>query len=163
MTDTPDRPGKRLTVHNASVTTMAIEVKTLMIGARQVTQGIFRQLSEEPLIAKDGTLNGIPWGRVNYCPGGKNCGVYNIRSYGGGFEDRFDTEHMHIVWQQCANLYRSFVHSAHAESRRFQIYRELGFHGIRACAWEGYSEDVQERQRDVRAALAQLPQLFIGG
>lgn len=154
---------KQLTVHNASVTTMTVEVKTLTIGARQVTLGIFRQLDEGPLIANDGTLNGIPWGRVNYCPDGKNCGVYTITSYGGDCQNRFDAEHMHIVWQQGVNLYRSFVHSADAESRRLQTFREIGFHGIRTCPWENYSEDVRQRHRDVRATLAQLDQLFIGG
>jgi len=59
---------KQLTVNNATVTTMAVEVKTLTIGARQVTQGIFKQLIEEPLIAEDGTLNGVPWGHVTWHP-----------------------------------------------------------------------------------------------
>jgi hypothetical protein len=83
---------KRLTVHNASVTTMTVEVKTLTIGARQVTQGIFRQLIEERLIAEDGTLNGTPWGHVTWHPG--NC----------------PTEpHRHVVWQRGEELRRSTV------------------------------------------------------
>ena len=84
---------KQLTVHNASVTTMSVEVKALKIGARQVTQGIFRQLIEEPLIAEDGTLNGNPWGYVTWHP--DKC-------------DR-DREHWHIVWQNGTELRRSTV------------------------------------------------------
>jgi hypothetical protein len=84
--------GKRLTVHNASVTTMTVEVKTLTIGARQVTQGIFKQLIEEPLIAEDGTLNGVPWGHVTWHPEGCTR-----------------DDHWHIVWQRGENLRRAHV------------------------------------------------------
>lgn len=85
---------RQLTVHNASVTTMTVEVKTLTIGTRQVTQGIFRQLIEEPLIAEDGTLNGVPWGHVTWHP--DRC-------------DGHRTEHWHIVWQSGAELRRAWV------------------------------------------------------
>lgn len=84
---------KKLTVHNASVTTMSVEVKTLTIGARQVTQGIFRQLIEEPLIAKEGVLNGTPWGHVTWHP--DKCDG--------------DREHWHIVWQKGDELRRAKV------------------------------------------------------
>lgn len=93
---------KQLTVQNASVTTMTVEVKTLTIGARQVTQGIFRQLIDEPLIAKDGTLNGVPWGHVTWHP--DKC-------------DR-DPEHWHSVWQNGTELRRSTV----ASTPRFDPY-----------------------------------------
>lgn len=86
---------KQLTVQNASITTAAIEVKTLMIGARQVTQGIFRQLIEEPLIAEDGTLNGVPWGHVTWHP--DKCEVA--------------AAHWHIVWQHGEELRRSRVYT----------------------------------------------------
>lgn len=84
---------RQLTVHNASVTTMTVEVKTLTIGTRQVTQGIFRQLIEEPLIAEDGTLNGVPWGHVTWHPNG--CADLD--------------RHWHIVWQAGAGLRRARV------------------------------------------------------
>lgn len=83
---------KQLTVHNATVTTVAVSVKTLTISGKQVTLAVFRQLREEPLIAHDGTLNGVPWGYVNYHPG--NCG-------GNG--------HWHVVWQQGEELLRSRI------------------------------------------------------
>lgn len=85
--------GKQLNVQNATVTTATIEAKTLTIGARQVTQGIFRQLIEEPLIAEDGTLNGVPWGHVTWHP--DKCGD--------------ESEHWHIVWQAGQSLRRSQV------------------------------------------------------
>lgn len=85
--------GKQLTVQNATVTTATIEVKTLTIGARQVTQGIFKQLIEEPLTAEDGTLNGVPWGHVTWHP--DKCGD--------------DSDHWHVVWQSGQNLRRSQI------------------------------------------------------
>ncbi|MET9388439.1 hypothetical protein ABZY09_47675 [Streptomyces sp. NPDC002928] len=83
----------RLTPQNATVTTATIRVQALTIGKRQVTLAVFRQLKEEPLIAEDGTLNGDPWGVVNYHP--DKCSD--------------DPEHLHVVWQNGDELRRSAV------------------------------------------------------
>ncbi|MEV7163129.1 hypothetical protein AB0N60_13630 [Streptomyces microflavus] len=85
---------KQLTTQNATITTAAVEVKTLTISGKQVTLAVFRQLREQPLIAQDGTLNGEPWGFVNYHP--DKCG-----------DDRF--AHVHIVWQRGPELLRARV------------------------------------------------------
>lgn len=85
---------KQLTVHNATINTAAVEVKTLTISGKQVTLAVFRQLREEQLIADDGTLNGVPWGYVNYHP------------------DKCDQPgHRHYVWQRGDELLRSRVES----------------------------------------------------
>lgn len=84
-----------LTVHNAEIKTAAVEIRTLTISGKQVTLAVFRQLREEPLVAKDGTLNGVPWGTVNYHPVPKQC------------EDVRD--HWHVVWQKGSELLRSTV------------------------------------------------------
>jgi len=88
--------GKQLTAHNAVITTASVEIKTLTVSGRQVTQALFRQLREEKLIAEDGTLNGVPWGYVNYHP--DKCG------------DHSDT-HQHFVWQVGNELRRSRVNA----------------------------------------------------
>ncbi|MBT2425222.1 hypothetical protein J7F02_05860 [Streptomyces sp. ISL-112] len=85
---------KQLTTQNATITTAAVEVKTLTISGKQVTLAVFRQLQEEPLIAEEGTLNGEPWGVVNYHP--DKCG-----------DDRF--AHVHVVWQRGPELLRARV------------------------------------------------------
>jgi hypothetical protein len=87
---------KMLTTQNAQITTAAVEVKTLTISGKQVTLAVFRQLREEPLISEDGTLNGAPWGVVNYHP--DKCGVHL-------------TEHVHVIWQAGAELLRSRVNA----------------------------------------------------
>jgi hypothetical protein len=155
--------GKQLNVQNATVTTATIEVKTLTIGARQVTQGIFKQLIEEPLIAEDGTLNGVPWGHVNYCS--DDCGSYHYRDSRPGVQRDWDRGHRHFIWQRGTTLYRCVVYSVDAESRgRLQHRRDVDSNRhVSFCAWDAYSDETRERHRQVRATLAQLPQLFIGG
>src|SRR5438132_1220616 len=83
----------QLTVHNAEVKTAAVEIRTLTISGKQVTLAVFRQLQEQPLVAENGTLNGLPWGTVNYHP--DRCGDSG--------------EHLHVVWQQGGELRRSLV------------------------------------------------------
>jgi hypothetical protein len=82
----------QLTTETATITTAAIQIQTLTIGKKQVTLAVFRQLREEPLIAEDGTLNGVPWGTVNYHP-----------------EKCIAGRHWHIVWQRGTELLRSRV------------------------------------------------------
>lgn len=84
---------KQLTTQNATITTAAVELKTLTVSGKQVTLAVFRQLREEPLIADDGTLNGVPWGTVNYHP--DKCGD--------------EASHWHVVWQRGSELRRSHV------------------------------------------------------
>lgn len=84
----------QLTVHNAQISTATVEIKTLTISGKQVTLAVFRQLIEQPLIASDGTLNGVPWGTVNYHP--DKC-------------SSDDPRHWHVVWQDGGELRRSRV------------------------------------------------------
>lgn len=85
--------GAPLTTRNAEIKTAAVEVRALTISGKQVTLAVFRQLRDEPLIAEDGTLNGVPWGTVNYHP--NKCSD--------------DVEHWHVVWQRGSELLRSRV------------------------------------------------------
>jgi hypothetical protein len=84
---------RQLTTQNATITTAAVEVKTLTISGKQVTLAVFRQLKEERLVAEDGTLNGEPWGAINYHP--DKCSAA--------------AEHLHVVWQKGTELRRAYV------------------------------------------------------
>lgn len=84
---------KVLDVHTAELVTAAVEVKTLTIRGKQVTLAVFRQLEEKQLLLDDGSLAGIPWGRVNYHP--DKCA--DARA------------HMHLVWQEDSELRRARV------------------------------------------------------
>lgn len=82
----------KLTVQNAEIRTASVEIKTLTVSGKQVTQAVFKQLPERRLVADDGTLNGVPWGRVNYHP------------------DKCDeAPHLHVVWEVGKELLRSRV------------------------------------------------------
>lgn len=82
-----------LTVHNAQLSTATVQVRTLTISGKQVTLAVFRQLKDEPIISGKGTLNGIPWGTVNYHP--DRCGD--------------QPDHWHVVWQKGDELRRCSV------------------------------------------------------
>lgn len=118
---------KQLTTQNATITTAAVEVKTLTISGRQVTLAVFRQLREEPLIAEDGTLNGVPWGAVNYHP--DKCGDAPLK-------------HWHIVWQRGDELLRS------------RVYEKPSFDWPRASDWA--PEGTQVFWSDVAGAYVEM-------
>lgn len=86
---------KQLTTQNATITTAAVEVKTLTISGKQVTLAVFRQLREEALLDGGGAFTGEPWGYVNYHP--DKCDG--------------DPQHLHVVWQRGSDLLRSRVNA----------------------------------------------------
>jgi hypothetical protein len=94
--------GRRLSTHEATIRTAAVEVKTLTIRGKQVTQSVFRQLLREDLLDPETVaLRGVPWGKVNYfwtqCP--------------NPYRERlgFDTAHLHVVWQRGDELRRDCI------------------------------------------------------
>lgn len=113
---------KQLTTQNATITTAAVEVKILTISGKQVTLAVFRQLKEEPLIAEDGTLNGEPWGSVNYHP--DKCSDA--------------AEHLHVVWQKGAELRRSNVAAVPNFDLVFPDGHQAGTHWYRSTAANRY-------------------------
>ncbi len=92
-----------LNVHNAQISTVKVEVKTLTISGKQVTLAVFRQLIDELLIAEDGRLKGVAWGTVNYHP--DKCSD--------------DPPHWHIVWQLGDELRRAKVSAAYKPEEVF--------------------------------------------
>lgn len=119
-----------LTVHNAEVRTATVEVKTLTVSGRQVTLAVFRQLREQTLIADSGTLNGVPWGTVNYHP--DKCA---------------DTDpHWHVVWQRGTDLLRDRVTQAVTFDRLFTPPSGEAY--INALAAEA---PIDDEQRDLSA------------
>lgn len=86
-----------LTVRNAQVTTATVEIRTLTVSGKQVTQAVFRQLAESPVIDEaTGELRGLPWGTVNYHP---DPMCKHLSPDG----------HLHVVWQDGRQLRRSFT------------------------------------------------------
>jgi hypothetical protein len=86
--------GKVINIQDAKIRTVSIGIQSLTINDKQVTLAVFRQLYEEALISDDGTLNGLPWGIVNYHP--DKCADHG-------------SPHMHVVWQKGDELRRSRI------------------------------------------------------
>lgn len=110
---------KQLTVHNATITTAAVEVKTLTLSGKQVTLAVFKQLREETLIGEDGNFLGEPWGFVNWHP--NKC--------------EGDKEHLHVVWQKGSDLLRAQVS---VPWDAFHLHPAMGQYAEALIA-EGYS------------------------
>ncbi len=81
------------TVHNVQVRTATIAVNVLTLNERHMTLSVFRQIRLRDLINEDGTLNGQPWGFINY------------------HADKCDKEpeHLHVLWQSGDDLFRATV------------------------------------------------------
>jgi hypothetical protein len=83
-----------LTVQNALVRSAAVEVKTLTVSGRQITQALFRQVPYQAILGPRGELNGPPWGWVNYW-----------------WPDapRWGEDPLHVLWQHGGELRRACV------------------------------------------------------
>lgn len=84
------------TKHHAELTTASVAVQTMIVAGQRLTLALFRQLRERPLISEeDGvTLNGKPWGVVEYHPAPKTCPK---------------SEHLHVVWSEDSTLLRDTI------------------------------------------------------
>ncbi|MEU1293030.1 hypothetical protein ABZ439_11450 [Streptomyces sp. NPDC005840] len=107
------------TADSTSIETATVQIRTLNVGAKQMTQGIFRQLLTEQTISTSGHVRGTPWGIVNYHP--DRC------------EDA--KEHLHVVWQSGAELRRAYVSAPEFAYLRHPLVGEyvtaLVFEGVR--------------------------------
>ena len=84
---------RKITTETVTIQTATVEIKSLTLNNKQMTQAVFRQLKEEPLIdEKTGELLGQPWGTVNY------------------FWGACSPNHLHIVWQKESELRRACVY-----------------------------------------------------
>lgn len=69
MTAETRRDGNALALATGDVgiTTAAVTIRVMKVGARQMTQAIFRQLPADRLVDEEAVaLRGVPWGWVNY-------------------------------------------------------------------------------------------------
>jgi hypothetical protein len=115
-----------LTPNNAVLTTATIEIATLRLDKRQVTQSVFRQVHERSPIAVDGGLidGAVPWGSVNY--------------WWSGAEQPGDPA-IHLLWQLGNKLFRARLdgQSPTGELREPQGY---DFDERRAAWWRILAE-----------------------
>jgi hypothetical protein len=97
-------------VREATIKTATVEIKTLRIGAKQMTLSVFRQLPEKHIIDRedrDFFLRGEPWGLVNYFKEGCSYRIHGKTR-----------EHLHVVWCEDGRLYRACVGRVHLKKDR---------------------------------------------
>ncbi|MFF7290713.1 hypothetical protein [Streptomyces griseorubiginosus] len=111
---------------NTSIETATVQIRTLNVGPKQMTQGIFRQLIEQPAVDTEGRVQGQPWGTVNYHP------------------DRCDDakEHLHVVWQLDDQLRRGFVLTPEHTYLRHPLVAEY----VTARIYEGARRDTSRAE-----------------
>jgi hypothetical protein len=118
-----------ISVRDAKVKTVAVEVKALTISGKQVTLAVFRQLLKEPLIdLETAELNGIPWGKVNY------------------FWADDPATHLHIVWQKGEELRRDCVYRYEHSEVNYSWARQK-----RQLAWQ--RDDLIEAIKALKGAI----------
>lgn len=89
---------RNLSINEVAINTFTVEIKALLVGKKQMTLSVFRQLPRKEIIcinkqSRNLDLLGSPWGTVNYFWG---CGRYG--------------KHIHVVWSDTdGNLYRACV------------------------------------------------------
>ena len=85
-----------LSTEQVSINTMQVEIKSMMVGKKQLTLSLMRQIIEEPLIDEELLqFRGVAWGHVNY--------------FWGDDKHKTFPNHMNIVWQKGNELRRSIV------------------------------------------------------
>lgn len=57
---------KVITIKEANISTLSVELKAIHINSKQMMLSVFRQIPEEKLFRNDFKLMGAPWGWVNY-------------------------------------------------------------------------------------------------
>lgn len=80
-----------INIHEAKLRTLKVEIRSLTVNEKQVTQSVFRQLYAENCLDCQGNARGQLWGRVNYRWTGH--------------------EHEHLVWQLGDELRRDCLFS----------------------------------------------------
>lgn len=127
-------------VHSAEIKTATVEVKALVIGGKQVTLSVFRQLIKAPVVGDGNRLLGTVWGHVNY------------------FWGECKPDHLHIVWQKGDELRRACV--LNPCEMQNKIYRTAGQLPTSVARRE-FTEERMRGYRELYQALAASPHLFI--
>lgn len=156
-----NRPAVALEARNAQITTCTVEIQTLRIGNRQLTQSVFKQLQKEDLVDPVAVLlEGEVWGWVNF--------------------DLSHPNHRNFIFQKDGRLYRSefwiayHSHLVHAPRDWFRVDGRWGGKAgtpappssVRYMVKEGlrsgfYWADHEDRWNDLMDELSRVDQLFI--
>ena len=91
------------------IQTATVAIQAMVIGPKQMTLAIFRQLIEEAIIDENLTLRGVPWGHVRYL-----------------LPEPMTDDVRHIVWQKGGELRRCIVERGTDRHRRLKKLQTAG-------------------------------------
>ena len=139
------------TTEQVRINTMQVEIKSMMVGKKQLTLSLMRQIIEEPLIdEKELLFRGVPWGHVNY--------------FWGDDKHKSYPRYINVVWQKGDVLRRSVVamelpcqkyleNGCHRDiaalSKQIEYYSQLNTHNSFEQRLEGYTRELMGRQADL--------------
>jgi hypothetical protein len=118
-----------LTVQNALVRSAAVEIRSLTVSGRQVTQAVFRQVPVQEILQVDGSLAGPVWGWVNYWKE----------------QERWGREPLHVLWQDGIELRRCIVRRPHIDD--IHAYNRAPPQATLSNLHQAVSRDVQRAYR----------------
>ena len=114
-----------ISINEAKINTVSVQVKTLTVSGKQVTLAVFRQIQDERLKSGDWG-EPVLWGRVNYHT--KDCP---------------DGEHLHVVWQKDDQLRKADVQPPEIKMNAYYDSYDVPSSGswIMAAVAEGWTFD----------------------
>jgi hypothetical protein len=152
----------KLSIEEAHVKSVTIEIKVLTVSNKQVTLAVFRQLIEEECFNGEGTPFGVLWGKVNYCPGKGSCenGFMALTNNEYGAK----VEHDHVIWQKSNELRRWSIPCSFDDYARGCLVSLSGRLEMSPGELVRYKNMIQKKKevfREIRYQISILPQLFI--
>jgi hypothetical protein len=114
----PDGEAVALDARDASITTATVTIKALQVSKKQMTQSVFRQLPEAPLVDEERIeLLGMPWGHVRY------------------FWDNMPQTWTHFLFQKDGRLFRNgFLVRQCSEFSTVNHAYPAGYHRLKTLA-----------------------------
>lgn len=102
-----------ISVNDVQIKGLTVEVKSLVVGRKQLTLSLMRQFIEEPIIDEEAMLlRGVPWGFINY--------------FWGDDKDKTPENFIHLIWQKGDELRRCVLEKKYPSYKKEQEYRSSG-------------------------------------
>lgn len=110
-----------LTIKEASLATMSVELSAIKVNNKQMSLSIFRQIKEEPYFNTETfEESGVPWGTVNYF---------------WGRHEKTSKEKIHVIWQKADELRRCIIYPIGLKSTQSNYCHDLEYEIQDAKNW----------------------------
>jgi len=100
-----------ITIENVEIKGLTVEIKSLVVGRKQLTLSLMRQFINESIVDEDYMLlKGVPWGFINY--------------FWGDDKDKTTNLYIHLIWQKQNELRRCVLRK---NFYRYDLERDLKY------------------------------------